>query len=118
MPWPKSRKITIAVSAAFVAALAAVAIPAFIRGRTMSAADACTNHLRQIDAAKDTWALDHHKTTNDVPTWADIGPYLPRWLAEAGRDRPTCPAGGTYRIGSMSEYATCSIGGPLHSLPE
>jgi len=40
------------------AMLAAIAIPNFVKARTVSQENACINNLRQIDAAKHEWALE------------------------------------------------------------
>ena len=87
--------------------LAAIAIPNFVKARATSQENACINNLRQIDAAKQQWALEKGKQTTDVPTWDDIKPYLYRI--------PHCPAGGTYTIGPVGEKPTCSL--PGHRLP-
>ena len=87
--------------------MAAIAIPNFIKARTVSQQNACINNLRQIDAAKNEWALEKGKTATDVPTMEDLKPYLARI--------PHCPAGGTYTIGAVGENPTCSI--PGHTLP-
>jgi hypothetical protein len=71
----------------------------------------CINNLRQIDGAKEQWALEHGKTNSDIPTWADIKPYFGR----PGIDLPTCPSGGKYTLGAMSNLPTCSV--PGHVLP-
>ena len=89
------------------AMLAAIAIPNFVKARATSQENACINNLRQIDAAKNEWALEKSKSATDVPTKEDISPYLHKW--------PVCPAGGTYTIGSVGEKPTCSI--PSHQLP-
>jgi hypothetical protein len=70
---------------------------------------ACINKLRQIDGAKQQWALEHHAPENAVPTWNDLRPYLGR-----GTDRfvlPRCPQGGVYTIGAISNAPTCSVKG-------
>jgi len=65
--------------------------------------DACINNLRQIEAAKQQWALENHKASTDIPAAADITPYLPKQVA--------CPAGGTYNINAVNVPATCSVPG-------
>lgn len=72
----------------------------------------CINHLRQIDAAKQQWALEHNKTADAVPTVQDIAPYI---KLDANGNIPACPDGGTYTIGAVGEVPTCSI--PGHVLP-
>lgn len=80
----------------------------FIAARSTKAANPCVNNLRQIEGAKQQWALENHKVTNDIPVWDDILPYL--------REKPVCPDGGTYTLGRVGERSTCSIGGS-HALP-
>lgn len=94
--------------AAFVSgALAAIAVPNFVKAREVSQRNACINNLRRIDAAKREWALENNKSDGDVPTKQDLMPYLARW--------PVCPSGGTYSINPVGEPPTCSI--PGHRLP-
>jgi hypothetical protein len=87
--------------------LSAIAIPNFVKAREVSQRNACINNLRQIDAAKQQWALEKGKQPTDVPTWDDIKQYLYRI--------PHCPAGGTYTINAVSERPQCSV--PRHALP-
>jgi hypothetical protein len=89
--------------------LAAIAIPNFEKARTTSQQNACINNLRQIQAAKNEWALEKSKAQTDVPAWDDLQPYL------AARVPLVCPAGGTYSLNAVSEPPTCSI--PGHELP-
>jgi prolyl-tRNA editing enzyme YbaK/EbsC (Cys-tRNA(Pro) deacylase) len=70
---------------------------------------ACVNNLRQIDAAKQQWALEKNKTDAAVPTAQDLLPYLP------GGNFPVCPAGGVYTINAVGELPSCSVTG--HDLP-
>ncbi len=87
--------------------LAAIAIPNFVKARSTAQLNACINNLRQLDAAKQQWALEKSKNANDVPTQADLMPYLRSW--------PVCPQGGTYTIGAVGDRPTCSIS--THKLP-
>ncbi len=89
-----------------VAAIAATLIRALIRERTTPAVNACINNLRCIDGAIQQWALENHKTTNDVPAWEDIRPYLP-WKGQI----QACPHGGTYKLGRLDTRPTCSYPG-------
>jgi hypothetical protein len=50
----------------------------------------CVANLRSIDGAVQAWALENHKTTNDIPTWSDLRPYL--------NPQFKCPAGGQYTL--------------------
>jgi chromosome segregation ATPase len=71
--------------------------------------NACINNLRQIDAAKQQWALEKNKAADAIPTAQDLLPYLPNGIF------PTCPSGGTYLINPVNEPPACSI--PGHVLP-
>ena len=66
---------------------------------------ACINNLRQIDGAKEQWALENRKGTNDVPSAADISPYI------FHQEIPKCPVGGVYTVGPVGRSPRCSISG-------
>ncbi|HEY1718269.1 MAG TPA: hypothetical protein VGH42_08250 [Verrucomicrobiae bacterium] len=74
--------------------------------------NACINNLRQIDGAKNEWALEKGKKAGDAVTEADIKPYI---KLDADGNLPKCPSGGTYTIGKVGENPACSI--PGHALP-
>lgn len=80
-----------------------------VREPYTSPANACINSLRQVDGAKNLWAREHFKNTNDVPTSAEIAVYL------RNGQFPLCPKGGTYTIGQVGTLPTCSI--PGHVMP-
>jgi hypothetical protein len=101
--------ISIALSIFILPMFLAIAIPNFVKARQVAQTNACVNSLRQIEGAKQTWALENKKTATDTPTRQDLAPYL-------GQGWPTCPAGGTYSPNSVQEKPTCSI--PTHMLPE
>ena len=85
----------------FLIVMAAIAIPQFMPARRIKPLNACINWLRQIEGAKDQWAVDHNKSTNDIPTWEDLKQYI--------KDTPTCPAGGIYSINKVGVNAICSL---------
>ena len=101
--------ISIGLSIFLVPMMLAIAIPNFVKARDVSMQNACINNLRQIDAAKQQWALGNGKNPGDVPTAEDLKPFFKNGVF------PTCPAGGTYVIGAVSNAPTCSI--PGHKLP-
>ena len=61
---------------AIIGLLAAIAIPNLVRSRSTSQMNVCINNLRQIDAAKQQWALQNGKTGTDSAAAADITPFL------------------------------------------
>lgn len=81
-------------------------IPNMVRSRT-SPANACINNMRQIQAAKNEWALENRISNNVVVTENDITPYI---QLNSNSSIPPCPSGGTYTIGRVDELPTCSIG--------
>ena len=77
------------------------------------ARNACINILRQIDAAKQQWALEKNKTAEAVPSVQDIAPYI---KLDANGNFPGCPAGGIYTLNAVGELPSCSVVG--HVLPQ
>ena len=104
--------VEIMIVVAIIGLLAAIAIPNFVRARTTSQTNACINNLRQIDGAKQQWALETHQVSTATPAQASIQPYLGRGSAGT---YPLCPAAGTYTIGQVSVPPTCTIAN--HVLP-
>ena len=43
--------------------------------------NACINNLRQIDAAKQQWALENDKTADAIPSAQELLPYFPTWFS-------------------------------------
>ena len=96
--------VEIMIVVAIIGLLAAIAIPNLIRARTSSQRAACVANLRTIDGAKSTWALEQRKTGTDVPTDTDLfGQTL--YI----KDKPNCPAGGTYSLNAVDQKPTCSV---------
>ena len=69
----------------------------------------CINNLRQMDGAKQQWALENKMAENALPTAADIAPYMKNNVM------PQCPASGVYTIGAVNAPPLCSI--PGHAMP-
>src|SRR5882672_9851590 len=81
--------VEIMIVVAIIGLLATIAIPNFVRARLKAQQNACINNLRQIDGAKQTWALENKAAQNVVPSVANIQPYLGRGTAGTA---PSCPA--------------------------
>ena len=71
--------------------------------------NACINNLRQLDGAKQQWALEHQKTAEVIPAAQDVAAYLKDQIM------PVCPAAGKYSFNAVGVPTTCSI--PGHALP-
>ena len=74
------------------------------------ARNVCINNLRQIDGAIQQCALENKLTTNDTVTAEQLQPYLKR-IPEV----LSCPSGGSYTFGSVTQLPSCSIAG--HAFP-
>ena len=70
----------------------------------------CINNLRQIDSAKQQWALENKKGVDAIPTAQEILPYLKDQIF------PVCPSGRAYAINAVGLVPTCSI--PGHALAQ
>jgi hypothetical protein len=68
----------------------------------------CINNLRQIEGAKQQWALEKQKPSGALLTAADLAPYLKT------NALPACPAGGVYTINPVGYAPLCNI--PGHAL--
>jgi len=103
--------VEIMIVVAIIGLLAAIAIPSFINARNTSRKNACINNLRQIDGAKEQWALANNaETGNTSVTFALIvGPtgYI--------KESPICAAAGAYTLAAVGTNPSCNIAG--HVLP-
>ena len=98
--------VEIMIVVAIIGLLAAIAIPNFIKAREASQKNACIANLKQLDGAKNTWALEQKKVNGDTPNDTDLfgtSLYI--------REKPVCPANGTYVLGVVSDKPVCNVGG-------
>jgi prepilin-type N-terminal cleavage/methylation domain-containing protein len=104
--------VEIMIVVAIIGLLAAIAIPNFVRARTTAQMNACINNLRQIDGAKQQWALEHQAVSTAAPGATDIQPYMGRG---SGGTLPTCPADSSksfatsYVLNNVQTAPTCNI---------
>jgi hypothetical protein len=88
--------------------LVAIAVPQWLESRETSRAKVCVAQLKQLDTAKQQWAIDNRVSAGSVPGTSDLVPtYLKTF--------PSCPSGGSYTLGDMDTPPTCSISGPSGS---
>lgn len=104
--------IEIMIVVLIIGILLAIAVPNFMKARESSRTKSCVANLKQIQAAKEQWAMDEKKAGTDTPGAADLygaGLYI--------ETVPLCPSGGNYDgIGTVDTKPVCSMGG-THVLP-
>lgn len=72
---------------AIIGLLAAIALPNFISNRQKGQTKLCIDNLRQIDGAKQEWALENNADPGSTPNVSDVQPYLGRGNGKL----PSCP---------------------------
>ncbi len=108
--------VEIMIVVAIIGLLAAIAIPSFVKSRNTSRKSACINNLRQIDSAKEQWAMETNAADDAAPTSTNIVGYL--------KALPICPSDAaktfdsSYTISIMNINPLCKIdpGAGKHSL--
>ena len=98
--------VEIMIVVAIIGLLAAIAIPNFVKARNTAQATGCINNLRQIDGAKQTWALEKGMGPDATPDADALKPYI---KVDKNNNIPGCPAQGTYSINSVGTLPTCSL---------
>ena len=106
--------IEILIVVLIIGILLAIAIPNFMRARATSRTKACVSNMRQIDSAKQQWAMDTNAVGTDTPAAGEVLTYL------SGGAMPTCPEGATaYVLDTVDTKQVCPNVGtfPLHVQP-
>ena len=104
--------VEIMIVVAIIGLLAAIAIPNFVRARTTAQMNACINNLRQIDGAKQQWALENKIGSSGTPQDSDVQPYMGRGV---NGTLPLCPADSSktfdtsYTLNNVSTAPQCRI---------
>ena len=104
--------VEIMIVVAIIGLLATIAIPNFVRARLKAQQSACINNLRQIDGAKQTWALENKASQTATPVLSNVQPYLGRGTLGTA---PTCPAdtastfATSYSLNDLSTAPNCLI---------
>ena len=96
--------VEIIIVVAIIGLMAAIAIPNFVRARTLSRKNTCIANLRQIQNAKLVWAHEKNKRVTATPQDDDLfgqDKYL--------RVKPFCPAEGVYEVKTVDENVACDL---------
>lgn len=96
--------VEIMIVVAIIGLLAAIAIPSFINARNTSRKNACINNLRQIDGAKEQYALENNLSAGGTVASVATLVGTDKWI----KATPVCKAGGTYTPNGISTDPTCS----------
>lgn len=110
--------VEIMVVVAIIGLLAAIAVPNFMKHRATSRAKICMNNLRQIQAAKDQWAIDNGKNETDAPNATDLDAYL-----KGGSAAVVCPLDDqktfstSYTVNDVSTMPVCQKDATNHKVP-
>lgn len=87
-----------------ISILIAVAVPNFINARSSGRLKACISNLKQIESAKEQYALENSINNGEPVDWSNL---IPTYV----REQPVCPAGGDYDLKVIGITATCSFEG-------
>ena len=104
--------VEIMIVVLIIGILMAIAVPNFIKARTNGQVKTCIANLKQIESAKEQWAMEQGQGPTATPTQTDLtgaAGYIKSW--------PNCPTNGTYTIGDMSTRPVCSNSANGHVLP-
>lgn len=88
---------------AVVVLLAAIAVPSIKKARAREQRSAIVRNLREIEAAKEEWALNNKKTGGE-PSAADLAPYMKNKTFP-----PAFVVGETYDINPLGEPASATL---------
>src|SRR5215471_19310105 len=86
--------VEIMIVVLIIGILMAIAVPNFIKARESSRRNSCIANLKQIDSAKEQWAMDNRAATGAAVQMSDIaGVYM-----KGPATGPVCPSNGTYTV--------------------
>lgn len=105
--------VEIMIVVAIIGLLAAIAIPSFMKARTQSQQNACINNLRQIEAAKEQWALEKRQGSGVAVVTSEVLSYIKNPTSATN-----CPANGTITFNAIGTNASCSAVGGTHVLSD
>src|SRR5579885_111708 len=103
--------VEIMIVVLIIGILMAIAVPNFIQARSTSRKNSCIANLKQIDSAKEQYAMEAKLDTGATVTQANLAPtYI--------KSFPSCPGGGVYTIDVVGTNPSCSLAGSDgHVLP-
>lgn len=109
--------VEIMIVVLIIGILMAIAVPNFIRARENSRRNTCIANLKQIDSAKEQFAMDNRLSTGSAVTMAQLTDATNGYIKG---NAPVCPSGGTYAVNTVGTNPTCTGNGTspnTHVLP-
>lgn len=89
--------VEIMIVVLIIGILLAIAVPNFVKARQNSRLQTVVANLKQLESAKQQWAMDKGKISSDTPVTADLVPtYLSKW--------PVGP------VGAATDYSAATVG--------
>lgn len=94
--------VELMIVAGIIGILLGIAVPSWMHARENHRRHACWQNLRQIENAKQYFAMENRLTDGAAVAKSDLeGNYLKGTF-------PICGAGGTYTINAIGTLASCS----------
>src|SRR5688572_2395188 len=117
--------VEIMIVVAVIGLLAAMGIPHALHAYARSQRGACISQLRQIESAKQQWAMDSGQGGGTTPTEAEVAPFLnrsgstghfvcPLDRGKGKKQKRSCDT--SYSMNQVTDAPTCKID-PTHHLP-
>jgi prepilin-type N-terminal cleavage/methylation domain-containing protein len=102
--------VEIMIVVLIIGILMAIAVPNFIQARSTSRKNSCIANLKQIDSAKEQFAMETKLDTGATVLSTDLAPtYI--------KSFPSCPGGGVYTVAVVGTNPSCSLSASGHVLP-
>lgn len=109
--------VEIMIVVAIIGLLAAIAIPSFLKSRLASRTSACINNLRQLDGAKEQYAMEANLNDGATVTAANLDAYIKGTTAATKcPSDPTKTFATSYTINVLGTSPTCQNVPASHTL--
>lgn len=102
--------VEIMIVVAIIGLIMTSTVPSFVRARERAQQNSIINNLRNIQAAKDVWALELGKATGDTPSQTDLAPYMNKGSF------PVPVSGETYNIETVGNFPYADLVSPIDGI--
>lgn len=110
--------VEIMIVVLIIGILMAIAVPNFMKSRETSTRNACIQNLKEIDHAKESYAMENNLQNGAAVTMANLAGGSGKFL-KGPATGPACGGGGTYTVNVVGTNPSCSLSAApqLHVLP-